>query len=299
MPTTGWSSCGARRGRCCRVCSTWAGAARSSRAPSATSWCGPAWPAWNSSTSATRRFTSGASTGSRSPGWSRRLTTRCWASPSTSGGWPSPAPTTNRWSSTGAPRGGAVLPGHGPRPAGAGAPPASRRAGSGGARPRRRVLRRSRRTRRGRRTAGAGGAQIRDGGDRLLADGLVLGGPGALLVRPGPGADGPDGRHHRDDPARAGRNHPLAVARGARRPGWAGHRQDRRRPAPGRLPPLHPPLPAGAPGRAGRRAEPVVPALHRAGAARPSGRPASASPRCRGWCPRCTCAASTTRRSPS
>ena len=29
--------------------------------------------------------------------------------------------------------------------------------------------------------AGAGGAQIRDGGERLLADGLVLGGPGALL----------------------------------------------------------------------------------------------------------------------
>ena len=68
MPTTGWSSCGARHARCSRACSTSAGAARSSRAPSATSWCAPAWPAWSSSTSGTRRSTSGASTACPSPG---------------------------------------------------------------------------------------------------------------------------------------------------------------------------------------------------------------------------------------
>ena len=63
MPTTGWSSCGARPARCSRASSIWAGAARSSPAPSATSWCAPAWPASSSSTSATRRSTSAASTG--------------------------------------------------------------------------------------------------------------------------------------------------------------------------------------------------------------------------------------------
>ena len=53
----------------------------------------------------------------------------------------------------------------------------------------------------------------------------------------------------------------------ARRAGRPGHRQDRGGPAPRRLPALHPPLPARGPGRAGGRAQPAVPALHRAGAA--------------------------------
>ena len=103
MPTTGWSSCGARRARCCRACSTSAGVARSSRAPSATSWCAPAWPAWSSSTSATRPSTSGASTASPIRWTTPRPRPRSWASPSTSAGSPSPARTTSRWWSTGAP----------------------------------------------------------------------------------------------------------------------------------------------------------------------------------------------------
>ena len=57
------------------------------------------------------------------------------------------------------------------------------------------------------------------------------------------------------------------AGRRADRAGRPGHRQDRRRPAPRRVPALHVPVPAGGPGRAGRRAQPGVPALHRAGAA--------------------------------
>ena len=57
------------------------------------------------------------------------------------------------------------------------------------------------------------------------------------------------------------------AARRARRAGRPRHRQDRRRAAPRRLPALHAPLPARGPGRARRRPEPGVPALHRAGAA--------------------------------
>ena len=74
-------------------------------------------------------------------------------------------------------------------------------------------------------------------------------------------------RHRRHDPGRAGRDHPLAAGRRARRAGRPGHRQDGRRAAPRRLPALHLPLPARGPGRARHRPEPGVPALHRAGAA--------------------------------
>ena len=74
-------------------------------------------------------------------------------------------------------------------------------------------------------------------------------------------------RHRRHDPGRAGRDHPLAAGRRARRAGRPGHRQDGRRAAPRRLPALHPPLPARGPGRARHRPEPGVPALHRAGPA--------------------------------
>ena len=69
-------------------------------------------------------------------------------------------------------------------------------------------------------------------------------------------------------PSRPSRTRSSAPAgRRARRAGRPGHRQDRRRPAPRRLPPLHLPVPARGPGRAGDRAQPPVPALHRAGAA--------------------------------
>ena len=50
--------------------------------------------------------------------------------------------------------------------------------------------------------------------------------------------------------------------------GAPGHRQDRGRPAPCGVPALLPPRPALPPGRAGRRAERLVPALHRRRAAR-------------------------------
>ena len=58
--------------------------------------------------------------------------------------------------------------------------------------------------------------------------------------------------------------------------GRAGHRQDRGRAAPRRVPPLHVPAPARRAGRAARRPEPGVPALHRARApvARRAGRAA-------------------------
>ena len=56
-------------------------------------------------------------------------------------------------------------------------------------------------------------------------------------------------------------------SRRAGRAGRARHRQDRGRAAPGRVPALHPPRPAGPARRARRRAQPHVPALHRAGAA--------------------------------
>ena len=108
----------------------------------------------------------------------------------------------------------------------------------------------------------------RSSGRRRGAPAVRRAGPGRARrapLRARPGADGPDGRHHRHHPARAGRDHPLAAARGPRRPGRPRHREDGGGAAPRRLPPLHPPLPAGAPGRARRGAEPVVPALHRAG----------------------------------
>ena len=76
-------------------------------------------------------------------------------------------------------------------------------------------------------------------------------------------------------PSRTRRSGPTShgVLVVARRP---GHRQDRGRAAPRRVPPLHAPAPAREPGRAARRAEPGVPPLHRARApvARRAGRAA-------------------------
>ena len=79
--------------------------------------------------------------------------------------------------------GRALLPGHRPRSPGPGAPPAPRGAGPHRGRPRGRVLRRPRRPRCRR---DSGGTAVTDGerrrGERLLSDGLALGGPGALLA---------------------------------------------------------------------------------------------------------------------
>ena len=90
------------------------------------------------------------------------------------------------------------------------------------------------------------------------------GGPDRGAVRH---PDRPDGRHRGDHPGRAGPDHPLTAQRGDRRPGRAGHRQDRGGPAPGRLPAVHLPRAAVPAGRADRRPEPDVPPLHRARAA--------------------------------
>ena len=138
--------------------------------------------------------------------------------------------------------------------------------------------------------AGAGGAQIRDGGERLLADGLVLGGPGALLSALGQARTGQMGdiigtiQREQDEIIRS----PLPGRPG--RPGWPRHREDGGGAAPGRLPALHAPLPAGAPGRARGGPEPAVPALHRAGppfAGRDRGQPVDGlGPGARGACAR-------------
>ena len=102
-------------------------------------------------------------------------------------------------------------------------------------------------------------------GRRSSSSGLTS--EAALLAAVSEASDRADGRHRRDHPVRAGRDHPVQAVRRARRAGRAGHRQDGGRPAPRRLPALHPPRPAGPPRRARRRAEPDVPALHRPGAA--------------------------------
>ena len=77
----------------------------------------------------------------------------------------------------------------------------------------------------------------------------------------------PDVGDRRHDPGGAGRDHPRRPARGPGGPGWPRHRQDRRRPAPRRVPALHPPRPARPARGAGGRPERDLPALHRAGAA--------------------------------
>ena len=51
--------------------------------------------------------------------------------------------------------------------------------------------------------------------------------------------DRPDARHRRDDPGRAGLDHPVRTARRACGAGRTRHRQDRRGAAPGRVPAVH------------------------------------------------------------
>ena len=63
--------------------------------------------------------------------------------------------------------------------------------------------------------------------------------PAARRARPG--AHRPDARHRRDDPGRAGRDHPRAARDVPRRAGRSGHRQDRGRSAPRRVPALRAP----------------------------------------------------------
>ena len=76
-----------------------------------------------------------------------------------------------------------------------------------------------------------------------------------------------DARHRLHDPGRTGRRDPAAAGGRGRDRGRPGHREDRGRAAPGGLPPLHPPRPAGPPRRARGRAERAVPGLRRGRAA--------------------------------
>ena len=94
--------------------------------------------------------------------------------------------------------------------------------------------------------------------------GFTVVGEGALLAALDRDRTGRMARHRRHHPGRAGRSDPapsspaiLVVGRRSR------HRQDRGRAAPRRVPPLHAPQAARVAGRAARRAEPDLPALHR------------------------------------
>ena len=90
---------------------------------------------------------------------------------------------------------------------------------------------------------------------------------------------GPDARHRRHHPARAGRHRPRRAVPVGLRAGRAGHRQDRRRPAPGGVPALRAPRAADPPGRAGRRARTPASCATSATCCRRSARSTRRSPR--------------------
>ena len=110
-------------------------------------------------------------------------------------------------------------------------------------------------------------------------------------------ADARRARHH---PGRPGRHHPRRLARRARRRRRPGHRQDRRRAAPRRVPALLRPAARPPPRRrAVRRAAPALPRVRRRRAARASARRACRPARCATSSPRARRPApSRTRRSP-
>ena len=88
--------------------------------------------------------------------------------------------------------------------------------------------------------------------------------PVRLHRQPGQQPVGPDARRARHHPGRPGRDHPRGIRRRPRRRRRSGDGQDRRRPAPHRLPPLLRPSPRSPPRRrAVRRSEPALPGLRR------------------------------------
>ncbi len=107
-------------------------------------------------------------------------------------------------------------------------------------------------------------------------EGLRVAGEGALLAALERNRTGRMGDIVATIQARTGRGDPRRRRRHPHRGRGSGHRQDRGRAAPRRVPPLHAPAPARGPGRAAHRSEPRVPPLHRAGApvARRAGRAA-------------------------
>ncbi len=105
-------------------------------------------------------------------------------------------------------------------------------------------------------TAGASSAiddEVFDA-DATAESGLHGGGRRRAARRARPGAHRTDARHRRHHPGRAGRSHPRRPRRHPRRLRRPGHRQDRRRAAPRRVPALHAPQASGVAGRAARRA---------------------------------------------
>ena len=96
--------------------------------------------------------------------------------------------------------------------------------------------------------------------------------PVRLHRQPGQQPVGPDARRARHHPGRPGRHHPRGIPRRSRRRRRSGHGEDRRRPAPLRLPPLLRPSPRSPPGRrAVRRSAPALPGLRRRRPAQPRG----------------------------
>ena len=94
--------------------------------------------------------------------------------------------------------------------------------------------------------------------------------PVRLHRQPGQQPVGADARRARHHPGRPGRHHPRGLPRRARRRRRPGHRQDRRRPAPHRLPALLRPAARAPPRRrAVRRPAPALPGLRRRRAAQP------------------------------
>ena len=94
--------------------------------------------------------------------------------------------------------------------------------------------------------------------------------PVRLHRQPGQQPVAPDARRARHHPGRPGRHHPRRIPRRARRRRRSGHGQDRRRPAPLRLPAVLRPAPRSPPGRrAVRRPAPALPGLRRRRAAQP------------------------------
>ena len=101
--------------------------------------------------------------------------------------------------------------------------------------------------------------------------------PVRLHRQPGQQPLGPDARRARHHPGRPGRHHPRRIRRRPRRRRRSGHREDRRRPAPHRLPPLLRPAPRSPPGRRAVRR----PAASRTWPTSPTSCPASARRACR------------------
>ena len=295
MPTTVWSSCGARRATCCRASWTSAGAAPSSRGQSGTSSSARAWPVWSSSTSGIRPSTSGASTGCRA------------AADGASGPALGESFHIGRLAVSG--------PDHEPLVVDWRAPVAEPFYRATGLDPQG-LARRRHLAVRGRSVLGLEDEYFVDLDGRALTTrprGPVAPRTGAASASSPTGwswaararCSRPSARPApatwATSSARSSASRTRSSARRWPACWWsraARGRQDCRGAAPRRVPALYPPLPAGTPGRARGGAEPAVPALHRQ--VLPSlGETGVSLSRWPAWCPRCASGGSTTPQWPS